>query len=131
MILNLAFSSISCCFYAAKIIFCFHIAKQFVFILCSLLCRLGVCFLVCGIGSFFVLCPALPVPLVRCKSTLCRTAGEGVRRMQSSRKNSKRKRHFVPFFLLPYGITAENQPFNDSLANDLLIDIKLIFCITE
>lgn len=24
----------------------------------------------CGIGSFFVLCPALPVPLVRCKSTL-------------------------------------------------------------
>ena len=38
--------------------------------LCSLLCRLGVCFLVCGIGSFFVLCPALPVPLVRCKSTL-------------------------------------------------------------
>lgn len=45
-------------------------AKQFVFILCSLLCRLGVCFLVCGIGSFFVLCPALPVPLVRCKSTL-------------------------------------------------------------
>ena len=49
---------------------------------------------------------------------------EGVRRMQSSRKNSKRKRHFVPFFLLPYGVTAENQPFNDSLANDLLIDIK-------
>ena len=35
-----------------------------------------------------------------------------------------KKRHFVPFFLLPYGITAENQPFNDSLANDLLIDIK-------
>lgn len=84
----------------------------------------GRVFLVCGIGSFFVLCPALPVPLVRCKSTLCRTAGEGVRRMQSSRKNSKRKRHFVPFFLLPYGVTAENQPFNDSLANDLLIDIK-------
>ena len=27
-------------------------------------------------------------------------------------------------FLLPYGVTAENQPFNDSLANDLLIDIK-------
>ena len=44
--------------------------------------------------------------------------------MQSSRKNSKRKRHFVPFFLLSYGVTAENQPFNDSLANDLLIDIK-------
>ena len=44
--------------------------ETFVFILCSLLCRLGVCFLVCGIGSFFVLCPALPVPLVRCKSTL-------------------------------------------------------------
>ena len=27
-------------------------------------------FFVCGIGSFLVLCPALPVPLVRCKSTL-------------------------------------------------------------
>ena len=50
--------------------------------------------------------------------------GEGVRQMQSSRKNSKRKRHFVPFFLLPYGVTADFQPFNDSLANDLLIDIK-------
>jgi hypothetical protein len=58
------------------------------------------------------------------KVPFCRTAGEGVRRMQSSRKNSKRKRHFVPFSLLPYGVTAENQPFNDSLANDLLIDIK-------
>lgn len=45
--------------------------------------------------------------------------------MQSSRKNSsKRKRHFVPFFLLPYGVTADFQPFNNSLANDLLIDIK-------
>ena len=27
-------------------------------------------FFVCGIGSFLVLCPALPVPRVRCKSTL-------------------------------------------------------------
>ncbi|RHK06944.1 hypothetical protein DW080_20635 [Bacteroides caccae] len=27
-------------------------------------------------------------------------------------------------FPLAYGVTAENQPFNDSLANDLLIDIK-------
>lgn len=27
-------------------------------------------------------------------------------------------------FLLPYGVTADFQPFNDSLANDLLIDIK-------
>ena len=44
--------------------------------------------------------------------------------MLGSRKNSKRKPGFTLFFLLPYGVTAENQPFNDSLANDLLIDIK-------
>jgi hypothetical protein len=31
---------------------------------------LGVGVFVGGIGSFFVLCPALPVPLVRCKSNL-------------------------------------------------------------
>lgn len=28
------------------------------------------------------------------------------------------------FFLLPYGVMAENQSFNNRLANDLLIDIK-------
>jgi len=69
------------------------------------------------------LCLAPTSPRPPCTS-FRRTAGEGVRRLLGSRKNSKRKRHFVPFFLLPYGVTAENQPFNDSLANDLLIDIK-------
>lgn len=43
---------------------------------------------------------------------------------RQSKEQQEEKRHFVPFFLLPYGVTAENQPFNDSLANDLLIDIK-------
>jgi len=75
-------------------------------------------FFLCALPGFS------PSPLYDAKVPFCRTAGEGVRRMQSSQKNSKRKRHFVPFFLLPYGVTAENQPFNDSLANDLLIDIK-------
>ncbi len=80
-----------------------------------------------GLWNRFFLC-ALPgsprPPCTMQKYPFASYKGEGVRRMQSSRKNSKRKRHFVPFFLLPYGITAENQPFNDSLANDLLIDIK-------
>ena len=40
-----------------------------------------------------------------------RTAGEGVRRLLGSRKNSKRKPGFTLFFLLPYGVTAEYQPF--------------------
>ena len=79
-----------------------------------------------GLWNRFFLCalPGSPRPPCTMQKYPFGTAGEGVRRMQSSRKNSKRKRHFVPFFLLPYGITAENQPFNDSLANDLLIDIK-------
>ena len=65
MILNLAFSSISCCFYGAKIIFCFHIAKQFLFILYSLLCRFGVC-VVCGTGSFLVPCFDFSPSLYEC-----------------------------------------------------------------
>ncbi len=80
-----------------------------------------------GLWNRFFLCalPGFsPSPLYDAKVPFCRTAGEGVRRMQSSRKNSKRKRHFVPFFLLPYGVTADFQPFNDSLVNYLLIDIK-------
>ena len=80
------------------------------------------CVFFCLWNRFF-LCALPGSPRPPCTS-FCRTAGEGVRRMQSSRKNSKRKRHFVPFFLLPYGVTADFQPFNDSLANDLLIDIK-------
>ena len=62
-----------------------------------------------------------PSPLYDAKITFCRTAGEGVRRLQSSRKNSKRKQHFVLFFLLPYGVTAENQPFKNTPSNCLLI----------
>lgn len=86
----------------------------------------GVCGFVCvhvaGIGSFFVPCSDFsPSPLYDAKVTFCRTAGEGVRRLQGSRKNSKRKQHFVLFFLLPYGITAENQPFKNTPANGLVI----------
>lgn len=80
-----------------------------------------------GLWNRFFLC-ALPgsprPPCTMQKYPFAVPQGRVFFRMQSSRKNSKRKRHFVPFFLLPYGITAENQPFNDSLANDLLIDIK-------
>ena len=40
-----------------------------------------------------------------------RPAGEGIRRMQSCRKNNKRKPGFTLFFLLSYGVMAEYQPF--------------------
>ena len=67
--------------------------------------------------------PTYPRPLVHCAA---RTAGEEYsvgclgRPIGIERGNATELR----FFLLPYGVTAENQPFNDSLANDLLIDIK-------
>ena len=82
-------------------------------------------FFVCGIGSFLVLCPALPVPLVRCKSTLLpyRRGGcspDAKQPKRTARGNGTTYR----FFLLPYGVMAENQSFNNRLANDLLIDIK-------
>lgn len=65
---------------------------------------LGVAAFVAGIGSFGCFARLSPSPLYDAKVTFCRTAGEGVRRMQSSRKNSKRKRHYVPFFpLAPSG----------------------------
>lgn len=77
------------------------------FILCSLLCRFDV-FFVCGIGSFLV--PRSDFSRPPCTS-FRRTAGEGVRRLLGSRKNSKRKPGFALFFLLPYGVTTEYQPF--------------------
>ncbi|WP_218055455.1 hypothetical protein, partial [Bacteroides thetaiotaomicron] len=57
---------------------------------------------------FLCLAPTSPRP--PCTS-FRRTAGEGVRRLLGSRKNSKRKPGFTLFFLLPYGVMAEYQPF--------------------
>jgi hypothetical protein len=50
----------------------------------------------------------LPVPLVRAFAV---PQGRVFFRLLGSRKNSKRKPGFALFFLLPYGVTAEYQPF--------------------
>ena len=52
--------------------------------------------------------------------------GEGVRRLLGSQKNSKRKLGFTLFFLLPYGITAEYQPFKFFNHNYFEIVVKII-----
>ena len=77
-------------------------------------------FFLCALPGFS------PSPLYDAKVPFCRTAGEGVRRMQSSRKNSKRKPGFALFFLLPYGITAEIQPFKIFSYNYFEIVSKII-----
>ncbi len=63
-----------------------------------------------GLWNRFFLCALPGSPRPPCTS-FRRTAGEGVRRLLGSRKNSKRKPGFTLFFLLPYGVTAEYQPF--------------------
>lgn len=79
-----------------------------------------------GLGSFFVPAPTSPrPPWYDAKVTFCRTAGEGVRRLQGSRKNSKRKQHFILFFLLPYGVIADNQLFMSFIYNCLTIVYKV------
>ena len=79
------------------------------------------CFFVCGIGSFFVpRSDFSPSPLYE----LSPYRRGGCSSIARQSKNSKRKPGFTLFFLLPYGVMAENQSFNNRLANDLLIDIK-------
>lgn len=82
--------------------------KQNIFILCSLLCRFNVFF--CLWNRFFLSASLrlLPVPLVRAFAV---PQGRVFFRLLGSRKNSKRKPGFALFFLLPYGVTAEYQPF--------------------
>ena len=82
-----------------------------------------------GLWNRFFLCalPGFsPSPLYDAKVPFCRTAGEGVRRMQSSRKNSKRKPGFALFFLLPYGVITEIQLFKFFNHNCFEIVIKII-----
>jgi hypothetical protein len=71
------------------------------------------CFFVCGIGSFFVpRSDFSPSPLYDAKVPFCRTAGEGVRRIARQPKEQQEETALCTlFFLLPYGITAEYQPF--------------------
>ena len=78
------------------------------FILCSLLCRFDVFF--CLWNRFFlsVSLRLLPVPLVRAFAV---PQGRVFVDCSAVEKNSKRKPGFALFFLLPYGITAEYQPF--------------------
>lgn len=79
------------------------------FILCSLLCRFDV-FFVCGIGSFLVpRSDFSPSPLYELSPY--RRGGCSSIARQSKEQQQEKKPGFALFFLLPYGVTAEYQPF--------------------
>ena len=82
-------------------------------------------FFVCGIGSFLVLCPALPVPpCTMQKYPFAVPQGRVFAGCKAAERTARGNGTTYRFFLLPYGVMAENQSFNNRLANDLLIDIK-------
>lgn len=78
------------------------------FILCSLLCRFDV-FFVCGIGSFLVpRSDFSPSPLYEL-SPYRRGGCSSIARQ--SKEQQEEKQGKARFFLLPYGVTTEYQPF--------------------
>lgn len=81
-------------------------------------------FFVCGIGSFGCFARLSPSPLYDAKVPFAVPQGRVFAGYKAAERTARGNGTTYRFFLLPYGIMAENQPFNNRLANDSLIDIK-------